>query len=170
MIAKIYKECEDEDGYIRDRCLFSDVIDIEDSVSVNVRYEKGAVMSYSLTAHSPYECMKIVINGVNGRLEGDTAFGKETLKFYDREGQCINYDRSHVKQLPGGHGGSDPALRDNLFRGFTDDPLHQMADTRAGAMSIGIGIAANKSMKEDRAVYLSEFLDRFYPELEGPKK
>ncbi len=170
MIAKIYKECEDEDGYIRDRCLFSDVIDIEDSVSVNVRYEKGAVMSYSLTAHSPYECMKIVINGVNGRLEGDTAFGKETLKFYDREGQCINYDRSHVKQLPGGHGGSDPALRDNLFRGFTDDPLHQMADTRAGAMSIGIGIAANKSMKEDRAVYLSEFLDRFYPELEGLKK
>ncbi len=170
MIAKIYKECEDEDGYIRDRCLFSDVIDIEDSVSVNVRYAKGTVMSYSLTAHSPYECMKIVINGVKGRLEGDTAFGKETLKFYDREGQCINYDRSHVKQLPGGHGGSDPALRDNLFRGFTDDPLHQMADTRAGAMSIGIGIAANKSIKEDRAVYLSEFLGRFYPELEGPKK
>ena len=67
--------------------------------------------------------------------------------------------------MPGGHGGSDPALRDNLFRGYTDDPLHQMADTRAGAMSIGIGIAANKSMKEDRAVYLSEFLGEYYPEI-----
>lgn len=168
--TKMYKECESEDGYIRDRCLFSDVIDIEDSVSVNVRYAKGAVMSYSLTAHSPYECMKIVINGTKGRLEGDTAFGKENLKFYDREGQCINFDRSRVKQLPGGHGGSDPAMRNNLFRGYTEDPLHQMADTRAGAMSIGIGIAANKSMAEDRAVYLSEFLGDFYPEMEGPKK
>lgn len=168
--TKMYKECESEDGYIRDRCLFSDVIDIEDSVSVNVRYAKGAVMSYSLTAHSPYECMKIVINGTKGRLEGDTAFGKENLKFYDREGQCITFDRSRVKQLPGGHGGSDPAMRNNLFRGYTEDPLHQMADTRAGAMSIGIGIAANKSMAEDRAVYLSEFLGDFYPEMEGPRK
>ncbi len=165
MLVPIYKNVEDVDGYIRDRCLFSDVIDIEDSVSLNVKYKKGAVMSYSLTAHSPYECMKLVINGTKGRLEGDTAFGKETLKLYDREGQCINYDRTHVRQLPGGHGGSDPALRDNLFRGYTDDPLHQMADTRAGAMSIGIGIAANKSMKEDRAVYLSEFLGEYYPEI-----
>ena len=164
-LKMLYKDCEDEDGYIRDRCLFSDVIDIEDSVSLNVKYAKGTVMSYSLTAHSPYECMKIVFNGVKGRLECDNAFGVETIKFYDRDGQCIVIDRSHVRQRPGGHGGADPALRDRLFRGYTEDPLHQMADTRAGAMSIGIGIAANKSMKEDRAVYLSEFLGDFYPEM-----
>ena len=150
---------------MRDRCLFSDEVDIEDTMSVNVRYRRGAVMSYSLTAHSPYECMKLVLNGSKGRLEADTAFGKETLKFYDREGQCVTFDRSHVKQLPGGHGGSDPAMRDNLFRGYTEDPLHQMADTRAGAMSIGIGIAANMSMAEDRAVYLNEFLGKYYPDI-----
>ena len=164
-LKMLYKDCEDADGYLRDRCLFSDVIDIEDSVSLNVKYAKGTVMSYSLTAHSPYECMKIVFNGVKGRLECDNAFGVETIKFYDRNGQCMTIDRSRVRQLPGGHGGSDPAMRDKLFRGWTQDPLHQMADTRAGAMSIGIGIAANLSMKEDRAVYLSEFLGDFYPEM-----
>ena len=87
------------------------------------------------------------------------------MRFYDRDGECIDFDRTRVKHRPGGHGGSDPALRDHLFRGYTSDPLHQMADTRAGAMSIGIGIAANKSMKEDRAVYLKEFLGAFYPEM-----
>ena len=165
LMEQMYAACEDEDGYMRDRCLFSDEVDIEDTMSVNVRYRRGAVMSYSLTAHSPYECMKLVINGSKGRLEADTAFGKETLKFYDREGQCVTFDRSHVKQLPGGHGGSDPAMRNNLFRGYTEDPLHQMADTRAGAMSIGIGIAANMSMAEDRAVYLNEFLGKYYPDI-----
>ncbi len=168
--VKMYLNCEDIDHYYRDRCLFSDVIDIEDTVSVNVKYKKGAVMSYSLTAHSPYECMKIVINGSKGRLEANNAFGKDTILFYNREGECINFDRTHVVRRPGGHGGSDPALRDNLFRGYTDDPLHQMADTRAGAMSIGIGIAANKSMAQDRAVYLSEFLGDFFPDMEGAKK
>ena len=168
-LKMLYKDCEDADGYIRDRCLFSDVIDIEDSVSLNVKYAKGAVMSYSLTAHSPYECMKIVFNGTKGRLECDNAFGVETIKFYDRAGQCLHIDRSRVRKLPGGHGGSDPAMRDRLFRGWTEDPLSQMADTRAGAMSIGIGIAANLSMKEDRAVYLSEFLGDFYPEMKQRK-
>jgi len=169
MVAKLYKENEDADHYYRDRCLFSDVIDIEDSVSVNVKYKKGAVMSYSLTAHSPYECMKLVINGTKGRLEADTAFDQQNIKFYNREGECITFDRTRVKPLPGGHGGSDPAMRNNLFRGYTEDPLNQMADTRAGAMSIGIGIAANKSMAEDRAVYVSEFLGEYYPEIKVEK-
>ena len=39
------------------------------------------------------------------------------------------------------------------------DPLGQMADTYAGLMSIGIGMAANISMKEERRVKLSEFYE-----------
>ena len=165
MLKKLYLNCEDQDGYMRDRCVFSNEIDIEDSVSVNVRYSGGTVMSYSLTAHSPYECMKIVFNGEKGRLEADTAFGQDTIVFYNRMGERLSIDRGRTMSRPGGHGGSYPLLRDRLFRGYTSDPLNQMADTRAGAMSIGIGIAANMSMAEDRAVYLSEFLGSFYPEL-----
>ena len=51
------------------------------------------------------------------------------------------------------------SIQENLFVGCTSDPLGQMADTRAGMMSIGIGMAANISMKENRRVYLSEFYD-----------
>ena len=56
-LKKIYLECDDEDGYYRDRCLFSDDIDIEDSISVNVKYSGGAVMSYSLT--TIYRCITV---------------------------------------------------------------------------------------------------------------
>ena len=166
----LYIDCEDEDGYIRDRCLFSDVIDIEDDLSVNVRYKKGTHMSYSLTTHSPYEGWKMVFNGVKGRLEVScfenvVVDRKEIFRFYDSEGRCVDYDLRNVKRRDGGHGGSDTSLRDNLFRGYDRDPLGQMADTRAGAMSIGVGIAANKSMAEGRSVCLSEFLGDYFPEL-----
>jgi len=53
-------------------------------------------------------------------------------------------------------------LQKNLFIGYESDPLGQMADLRAGMMSIGIGMAANISMQEKRRVYLKEF----YKELE----
>jgi len=161
---KLYLDCESDDGYFRDRCVFADAIDIEDTVSLNVKYAKGAVMSYSLTAHSPYEAMRIVFNGKNGRLECDDCFGRENIKFYNRYGEVVDYSRIQERNLNlmGNHGGADNLLRYNLFHGYDADPMHQMADTRAGAMSIGIGIAANKSMKEDRAVYLDEFLGKYF--------
>ena len=175
---ELYYNCESEDGYFRDKCIFSEEIDIEDTISLNVKYDGGAVMCYSLNAHSPYEGYRMVINGEKGRLVVENIEGSigpfyknpsRYIKFYNREGECITFDRTRVKPLPGGHGGSDPAMRNNLFRGYTEDPLNQMADTRAGAMSIGIGIAANKSMAEDRAVYVSEFLGDYYPEIKVEK-
>lgn len=163
---KLYLECEDADGYFRDRCIFSEEIDIEDTVSLNVLYKKGAVMSYSLTAHSPYEGMKIAFNGTGGRLEFCKMDGRypelgqglnNVIAIYNRNGERIIINAP--QDLPGGHGGADEKIRDNLFIGCKSDPLGQMADVRAGMMSIGIGMAANISMKENRRVYLNEFYD-----------
>ena len=163
--VNFYKNCEDADGYYRDRCVFADEIDIEDSVSVNVQYSGGAVMSYSLTAHSPYEGMALTLNGTEGRMEitskGLHSFGYDlkesrTVKIYNREGEEINI---YIPQKStAGHGGADDEIRERLFRNKDlPDPLGQMADTRAGLMSIGIGMAANLSMKEIRRVNLNEF-------------
>jgi len=161
---KLYLKCEDVDGYFRDSCIFSEEIDIEDTVSVNVLYKKGAVMSYSLTAHSPYEGLRIAFNGTDGRLEfckmdhRYTEYGQgvnNVITIYNRVGEKIVINAP--QDLPGGHGGSDEKIRQNLFIGCKNDPLGQMADLKAGMMSIGIGMAANISMKENRRVYLNEF-------------
>jgi hypothetical protein len=74
---------------------------------------------------------------------------------YNRLGEKIVINAP--QDLPGGHGGSDEKIRQNLFVGCESDPLGQMADIKAGMMSIGIGMAANISMKENRRVYLDEF-------------
>ena len=165
--AELYLNCEDADGYLRDKCVFSEEIDIEDSVSVNVRYSGGAIMSYSLTAHSPWEGINLVFNGTKGRMEVKTR--SESTPFYDerndrsitiynREGEKISIEIP--QKTTAGHGGADKQIRDRLFRNpGAPDPLSQLADTRAGLMSIGIGMAANLSMKEGRRVALSEFYD-----------
>lgn len=163
-LKQLYLECEDVDGYYRDRCVFSEEIDIEDSLSVNVQYSGGAVMSYSLTAHSPYEGMRLVLNGTEGRMEitrkSSSAINfqessKDILRIYNRKGEeiTINVPNGTAE----GHGGADDNLRDRIFKQRGEDPLGQMADIRAGMMSIGIGMAANISMAEKRRVLLSEF-------------
>lgn len=158
---RAYFECEDVDGYYRDGCVFSDDIDIEDNVCVNVKYDKGAVMSYTFTATSQYEGINIHINGQNGRLEitHRSRLGEKRtdLVFYDRfnnNRNILEFPDGHMNEQ--GHMGSDTKYREMIFKGYTEDPLKQVAGLKEGAMSIGIGIAANHSMKEHRSVDISD--------------
>ena len=49
--------------------VFGDGINIEDTMGAVVRYESGAIMSYSLTAYSPREGFRVAFTGTKGRLE-----------------------------------------------------------------------------------------------------
>ncbi|MFQ3548467.1 MAG: Gfo/Idh/MocA family oxidoreductase, partial [Armatimonadota bacterium] len=166
-LKQMYFDCESEDGYFRDRCVFDPEIDIEDSMSVNVKYKKGAVLSYSLIAHSPYEGYMATFSGTNGRMEiAEYHSGLRRnepcyyFDIYDRQGRKINYT---VPKASGGHGGGDERLLNMLFRGGVADPLGHQAGSYAGAVSILTGIAANTSIKEGRNVKINDLvpLDKY---------
>lgn len=159
----LYYDCEDDGGYIRDKCLFSDEIDIEDTVSLNIKYKKGAVVSYSLTAHSPYEGAKIVFNGSLGRMEfcaihGGGMYGgsaSNELIIYKNSGEVKKFT---IPTEDGAHGGADTKMLEFIIKGRPSDPLCQSADTRDGILAASIGMAANVSMKENRRVGISELM------------
>jgi predicted dehydrogenase len=160
----LYHDCEDVDGYFRDRCVFSEEIDIEDSMSVCVKYSGGALMSYSLTAHSPYEGYKMSINGSDGRIEAEDLHGAigpyageqiYKLRIYNRQGEEVNVK---IPKITGVHGGGDERLLKMLMDKKIPDPLGKMADSRAGAMSIIIGIAANESIKQGSSIFIRDIL------------
>lgn len=160
--ASMYLNCESADGYFRDQCVFADEIDIEDSMSVNVRYAGGALLSYSLIAHSPYEGWKIAISGTKGRLEAaeyhsgmKAAEPSFTYDIYDRLGAKTTYT---VPKSTGGHGGGDERLLKMLFEGNMPDPLGHTAGSFAGAVSCLIGISANKSIAEHRNILISDLV------------
>ena len=67
----------------------------------------------------------------------------------------MTYD---LKKETGSHGGGDERLLRMLFRGDLPDPLGQFAGSRDGAMSILIGIAANKSIQEHRPININDLV------------
>ncbi|MGI6538476.1 MAG: Gfo/Idh/MocA family protein [Caldicoprobacterales bacterium] len=164
-VKKLYLDCEDVDGYYRDRCVFSEDIDIEDTVSVSVKYSGGTVMSYSLTAHSPYEGYRLVINGSKGRIEVDNIHGSvgpykgeriQKIKVFNRKEEEITIKAPIVTK---GHGGGDERLLKMLFCGIKEEHKEFVAGSEEGANSILIGIAANRSIKEGRSIQIQELLD-----------
>ncbi len=159
---KLYLETESADGYYRDRCVFADEIDIYDTMNVNVKYSGGAFLSYSLTAHSPYEGWKASINGTGGRLEvTEYHSGMKVaepalyITLYNRKGEKVEYT---ISKATGGHGGGDERLQNTLFRDGIPDPLNHQAGSYAGATSILTGIAANESIKSGKTIRVKDLV------------
>ena len=160
---KMYLECESVDGYIRDKCIFSEEIDIEDTMSLAVRYDGGAMLSYSLVAYGPYEMFKASINGTKGRLELQLRFtypwepaATESFMVFDQKGNRVTYEVPVLNII---HGGGDERLRRMIFVGGIDDPLGQQAGSYDGAKSMLIGAAANISIAEGHNVKIKDLVD-----------
>lgn len=171
-LAAIYLAHEAHDGYLRDRCVFSPEIDIEDAASVLVEYESGAQLAYSLNAFLPYEGYRIVFNGTRGRLEHEARetpylSGDEGVPgLFVKEATAIRvfpqFGRPYappVREGEGGHGGGDTLLVADLFAAAPPpDPLGRAADHAAGAWSVLVGIAANRAIETGETVPVATLL------------
>ncbi|NLM77977.1 MAG: Gfo/Idh/MocA family oxidoreductase [Ruminococcaceae bacterium] len=158
----LYYDCEDVDGYYRDGCVFDPEIDICDTMTLHVQYEDQVSMAYSLTAHSPHEGYRLVINGEQGRLEAEAFAHKHNAAVTSREIKVLNRENEvatyRVPSLSGGHGGADDILMRLLMREQTADPHQYVAGSRAGAMSLIIGAAANASIASGQIVQVKDLL------------
>ncbi|MEV6150593.1 Gfo/Idh/MocA family oxidoreductase [Nonomuraea sp. NPDC052129] len=174
-LKRLYLDAEHEDGYIRDQDVFGPGVTIDDNMSVLVRYANRAMLTYSLTAHAPYEGYRVVFNGTEGRIELEVcerswtpphaaidpsaatkqhaagAWEKLTLHRHWQEREEIV-----IEQGEGGHGGGDRLLLDDVFRGPSEDPLGRPAGYRDGIRSVLVGAAATRSATTGRAVRLTD--------------
>ncbi len=151
--VKLYVNCESEDGYLRDGCVWAESTNIYDSMSVRVRYANGVILTYTANTYQPYEGQSISFMGNKGRLDYQT-FGGGGHKVSEVR-LTRTFGKSEVVPMTeearaGGHGGADTSIQDLVFRNLPNpDPLHLRADMRAGALSSLIGIAAYRSIERN---------------------
>jgi len=158
----LYLSGEQEDGYLRDGCVWDTDIDSYDAMTVGVKYANDVLLNYSLNSYMPYEGQNIAFNCEKGRLEvrifdaqpwevPNTFEFRITKNFKDTKTYGLNRDA-------GTHGGSDDQLRDKIFLPDQPDELNQTADSRAGIMSSLVGIAAVKSIETGQQVNIHDLV------------
>ncbi|MBO0684995.1 MAG: Gfo/Idh/MocA family oxidoreductase [Candidatus Dormibacteraeota bacterium] len=169
----LYLEAEKEDGYLRDRGVFSDGISIEDDMAVMVRYSTGSTLTYHLTAYSPWEGYRVAFNGTEGRLElevverswvdpadrGLPEAGEEEVRIrlrpLWREPEEVGVEAPGM----GGHGGADGLLLADLFGDSGEvDPLERASGHLDGVLAVLPGIGANASFATGRPVELASLV------------
>lgn len=158
-LMQLYVKNEKQDGYLRDGCVFREDVDIFDKMAVQIRYANKVQVSYSLTTYSPYEGYRISFNGTEGKLD---AWIKERQPWkeqpFDEIELTTNFGKRETFRIENdeeGHGGGDARLRRQVFTPGAD-PYRQAAGSRDGALSCLIGIAARKSIDENRPVNIAD--------------
>ncbi|WP_284641072.1 Gfo/Idh/MocA family protein [Paenibacillus silviterrae] len=151
--------------YRPDACIYDSEINIEDTYTATVKYDRGALLSYSVNFSTPYEGYRLAINGTKGRIETVEYHMLDRVPF-PTEVQTIDYfplfgskETIHVVHREGGHGGGDPVLLEDLFLG--PDPKRGysiLSGSRDGAYSVGTGEAVWRSVKENRPIRLEDVL------------
>ncbi|NLM26296.1 MAG: Gfo/Idh/MocA family oxidoreductase [Firmicutes bacterium] len=167
----LYLDAEHEDGYLRDQSVFGDGISIEDTLGVLVRYKNNAILTYSLNAYMPWEGYRIAFNGTKGRIQvnvGEKTYinagGDAAQEGAVRMKQIVVHRigeepyEVHVEEAPGGHGGGDPRLLDDIFGNPEPDPFNRAASHIDGAMSILTGVAGNISLRTGMPVNVDDLV------------
>jgi predicted dehydrogenase len=171
-LKALYLDCESSDGYWRDRCVWREDMDIEDTMNALVTYDTGATLSYSLNTFNAWEGYTVAFNGTKGRLEHtivESVYvnGTETVQ------GGIAQDGVKIRVIPlrgsgydikpweaeGDHGGGDRLMLEDIFLPQpAADKYLRSADERAGAASILVGIAANRSLETRAKVAVADLI------------
>jgi predicted dehydrogenase len=159
---KLYAGCEDADGYYRDGCVFREDVDIYDTMTALVKYSNDVSMAYSLNAFMPFEGYRVAFNGERGRLEIRDYQAQPWPVQPDAEIQMTtSFGKRRDIEVPvaqGEHGGGDDRLRDLMFHNLDVPEYMRIPNSRAGAMSCLIGIAARKSIEEKRSIRIADLV------------
>jgi predicted dehydrogenase len=149
------------------RCIYDSEIDIEDTYTALIKFDGGATATYSLNGSVPFEGFRLGINGLDGRLEYESLDPRQGQPMPEPPRQDITLiklfgERQTIRpvKLPGSHGGADPLLQDDLFRGRDPgEPVVRMAPLMDGVLSVLTGVALHTSMTEHRPVTIRELLE-----------
>jgi predicted dehydrogenase len=171
----LYLDAEADSGYVRDQNVFRSGIDIEDTMSVMVRYRTGAMMSYSLNAFCPCEGFRASITGDAGRIEyiehhaSHIITGDRDIKtdaHGDEPTQLTLHPlfesprRVPIPKVDAPHGGGDPLIQEQIFSATPPADAHRRsAGHEQGAASLLIGAAANRSLATGQQVRIADIAD-----------
>ncbi len=142
------------DGYTRNYCPISSDADVPDFCLVTIRYANGACATYNEIYFS-------------GKSRADWSFFGDKAQLSTQRGDGTSLERigllsgeSAVYRVPvakGDHGGADPAMAEAVVLSVIQGES-RMAPPEAGVRSSVIGIAAMKSIDENRPVKIEELL------------
>ena len=150
---RIYKNAEIDDGYMVDRCVFSDRHTINDHESLAIRFAKGTMASFTLLTFAPREHNYYNFTGTEGRLEMGTNSrdGKAYLRVIRPDKSVEEFDVTSGSGQHG-HDNADQLLISDILGMEGPDPLQKAEPWEARRAILVADLAARSIAAGGKAI------------------
>jgi predicted dehydrogenase len=126
---------------------FSANIDVEDHNMILMQLDNGTQASYTQCHYTPDSERNYTFIGTKGRIENIGIVGEGEIHVWTRRGPRKTPDIIyHMKEVPGGHGGSDPAIIQD-FLGFVQNNTKPAVSPVAARNAVATGQLGHYSMR-----------------------
>lgn len=137
------------------RCVYKCDNDVVDAQVINMEYENGINVSFSMTAYTE-DCYRTIhIMGTEGEIEGNL----ETNEFVISDFALGKHDAVNVSTVLDRHSGGDYYLMADFIKLVREGGSLGRTATRGAVDSHVMCFAAEKSRKEGRIVDLEDYKD-----------
>jgi len=162
-LMNLYGKCENVDGYYRDGCVWDNEIDSYDTSTVQVNYDNGTLLTYTMNTNLPYEGQFISFLGEKGRIDIRLMNGQPWEVKYPIEIRIIEDMKTSriytMKCDEGGHGGADVRVKDLIFKPDVKDIFQRRAGSRAGIITSLMGGVARESIETGGKIKIKDMVD-----------
>lgn len=135
------------------RCVYRCDNDVLDHQVVDIEFEGGATVAFTLTGHGAENTRKFAYDGSKGRLSGD--FDRAELKHWE-----YSKSTSQDVKIPfseAGHGGGDAAMLGAFLNAVRSGETPDNRGLAQGIYAHILGFAAEESRKTGRVVDVADF-------------
>lgn len=156
---RMYREAEPADGYVRDRCVFSERHTINDHENVLIRYRRGTLASFTLVTFAPREYSYFNFTGTLGRIETghDPVTRKAYLRIFGADGSLESPTFAvDTVEHEHGHGGADMRLIADILGLPGSEPLQRAVPEEARRAVLIADLAARSIAASGRPVKAEE--------------
>ncbi len=139
------------------RCVYHCDNDVVDHQVVNLLFEDGVTVSFTMAAFT-YEGSRVMnIMGTRGQILGDMERNKIEVK----EFLTGNKTEIHIKTSAGGHSGSDDRFMKGFIKTVQSEGEYSVSSANMSVSSHLIALAAEESRVEGTTIDLQEFRAKF---------
>ncbi|NOY08116.1 MAG: Gfo/Idh/MocA family oxidoreductase [Spirochaetes bacterium] len=133
--------------------------DVIDNAFVTINYKNGARANLVLSMFSPDKNHKLTLIGDNGWMCGNiNNFSYDKYILQEAVKKTINLQKGEI-EMNFGHGGAEYGQWGSFYNSIVNNGDIEV-NAKAGLYSIAIGIAAEKSLRENKVITISEILKK----------
>lgn len=137
------------------RCVYKCDNDVVDHQVVNLLFEKGITVSFTMTAFTNKTYRNFKIMGTKGEIIGNDLENQLDVHYFTGKKEVI-----YPETVAGGHMGADTSIMQDFIDSVRQDNRNTLTSARISAISHLIAFAAEESRVTGLTVNLKEYVSR----------